>query len=249
MSKRSLLVIFILFFRLAAFAQNWGGGVDDEYLHFGFGFHYISSDYKIYKQTSWRNPYFDENGLVADSLYSISSPASTGFGIGFVSDLRLGENVNLRFTPSLAFTDRFLNYQYRPGLVLDVPNAIGSLLQKRVQATMVDFPIGIKLKSDRRNNFRAYMLGGIKYSMDIISKKKTDDSDFPFLEKLVKNKSTILSYEAGIGLDLYFEFFKLSPELKLSNSFNNVLKPEKHPYSTPLDRLFLRNVQFSLYFE
>jgi hypothetical protein len=229
--------------------------VDEETLHFGFGFHYISSEYKVFKKAGWRDPFRDpETGeIVRDSLYSISSPGATGFGLGFVSDLKLSDHINLRFTPALAFADRFLNYEYVKGTVIEDVNSTGAeagpFLQKKVTATMVDMPIGIKLKSDRRINYRVYLIGGIKYSMDIISKKKTDDSGFTFAEKLIKNKSHFLSYEAGIGFDFYFEFFKLSPELKLSNSFNNVLEPEDHPYSKPIDKLLLRNLQFSLYFE
>ena len=165
---------------------------------------------------------------------------SPGFGWGFVSNYRLGNNADVRFTPALSFSDRLIDYNY---------NLEEDYKQQKVQSTLVDFPLGIKLKSNRRKNFRAYMLAGMKYSVDIISKKKTDDADNIWTEKLVKNNRNILWYEAGIGFDLYFEFFKLSPEIKLANSLNSVLKPEEHPYSAPIDKLFLRNLQFSLYFE
>ena len=224
--------------------ENWGGGIDDDPLHFGFTFQYISSEYKIIKNENWRYPFNDPNGgeELKPSLSSISSPTSPGFGLGFVSNLRLGKNADLRFTPALVFSDRLLNYEYE-----DPEN----FKQQKVQSTLMDFPLGIKLKSDRRKNFRAYLLGGAKYSIDIVSKKKTNDVDNILTEKFVKNTKNILWYEAGIGFDLYFEFFKLSPELKLSNSFRSVFRPEPelHPYSAPLNKLFLRNLQFSLYFE
>src|SRR5690606_14956625 len=139
------------------------------------------------------------------------------------------EHLNLRFTPALVFTDRLLDYSYGP-------TGSSDNYQKKVQATMVDLPVGIKLKSDRIMNYRAYLIGGMKYSMDIISKKKTNDVGFAPLDKLVKNNRSIVSYEVGIGLDLYFEFFKLSPEIKLSNSINSVLTPEDHAFSGPLDK-------------
>lgn len=262
MIKVLFAALSFVFLSSAVSAQNWGGGVDSETLHFGFTFQYLSSEFRILKKQDWREPFYDEetSSFATDSLYSISSPASPGFGLGFVSDLKLTEHVNLRFTPGLVFTDRLLDYNYAPQLPVPIPaNTIDpnnvivvpsdSYTQKKVQATMVDLPVGIKLKSDRIMNYRAYLIGGIKYSMDIISKKKTDDTGFAPLEKLVKNKRSILSYEVGVGLDLYFEFFKLSPEIKLSNSFNSVLTPEEHAFSSPLEKLFLRNFQFSLYFE
>lgn len=244
MIKRILFLIpFLLISSLSLFAQeSWGGGVDSEPFHFGFTFQYISSEYKIVKKPDWRDPFYDpqDGSLVKPELYSISSPTSPGFGLGFVSNFRLSNNADIRFTPALVFSDRFLDYRY-----LDSTQ----FKQQRVQSTLVDFPLGIKIKSDRRKNFRAYVLAGAKYSIDIVSKKKTNDEDNILAEKFVKNNKNILWYEAGIGLDLYFEYFKLSPEIKLSNSFRDVLRPEDHPYSAPLDKLFLRNFQFSLYFE
>ena len=53
------LVLLGVFFSTVANAQNWGGGVDDEPLHFGFTFQYISSEYKILKTANWRDPYMD----------------------------------------------------------------------------------------------------------------------------------------------------------------------------------------------
>ncbi|MBC7743648.1 MAG: outer membrane beta-barrel protein [Flavobacterium sp.] len=243
--KRRLILLSLVFilvtFRVNA-QESWGGGVDNEPFHFGFTFQFISAEYKILKQANWREPYIDpEDGSVSKpTLYSITSPVSPGFGLGFVSNYRLGNNADIRFTPALSFSDRLIDYNY---LMTE------EFKQQKVQSTLVDFPFGIKIKSDRRKNFRAYMLYGVKYSVDIVSKKKTNDIDKILSEKLVKNTRNTLWYEAGIGFDLYFEFFKLSPEIKLANSFTSVLLAEDHPYTKPLDKLYLRNLQFSLYFE
>lgn len=175
-------------------------------------------------------------------LVSISSPPSAGFGVGFVTDVRLGNHLNFRCTPSLVFADRLIDYKYED----QTQNT-----RKMVQSATVDIPLGFKLKSDRRRDFRAYFIAGIKYSQDIISKKKLNDSGPDPYAKLVKNNRGILWYEAGVGFDLYFEFFKLSPEVKLANSFYQVLDRTDSPnaYTKPLEKLFLRNLQFSLYFE
>ncbi len=240
------LILFLLFAVYTAQAQNWGGGVDDNDLHFGFTFQYVSSEYKVLKKADWRKPYFDQGTKITDSLNAIYSKSSPGFGIGFVVNYRLSEHADVRFTPSLIFNDRIVDYEFQKPTTVKMPY---SFKEQKVQATMVEFPLGIKLKSDRRNNFRAYVLGGAKYSMDIASSKKTDDSGNTPLEKLLKNKKNFLSYEAGFGFDLYFEYFKMSPEIKLSYSLNSVLKAEEHLYSAPIDKLMLRHVTFSLFFE
>ncbi|MBC8054450.1 MAG: outer membrane beta-barrel protein [Sphingobacteriaceae bacterium] len=247
MKKRFQLFILFLSLSGCTYAQvgqggNWGGGADEQIFSPGFVFQYISSEYKIFKKASWQDPYAnpDAPGDLAGPLKSISSSSSPGFGLGFVSGFRLGDHTDLRITPTLMFLDRNLKYEYE--------DPTKNKLQT-VPTTTVEFPVGFKLKSDRRLNFRSYILAGGKYSMDIISKKKTDDSGKALTEKLLKNKKSFFSYEVAIGFDFYFEWFKLSPEFKLSNSIGNVLKKEDHPYARPLEKLYTRNFQFSLYFE
>lgn len=244
MLKRTYL--FLLLLSLLAVptvrAQNWGGGVDDDLLHFGFTFQYISSEYKILKKDTWQEPFLHpETGEpVSGELRALYSKSSPGFGIGFVVNRRLGENADLRLTPILVFNDRLAYYEFEGE---EAP------IERKLQSTMIDLPLGIKLKSDRRNNFRAYLIGGAKYSLDIASKKRTNDAPNAPMEKFLKNKKNFLSYEAGFGMDLYFEYFKMSPEIKLSYTLNSVLKNEPSPYSAPIDKLMLRHVTFSLFFE
>lgn len=244
MSKIYYLVIFFLFFCtmvLRAQAPAWGGGADQNDLSFGFTFSYVSSYFKIAKKPDWRSPYLDPgtSTYITDTLNSISSNPTPGFAVGFITRYRLTEHLEARATPSLVFADRSVSYAYvNPSQ--DVT--------KQIQTTSVDLPLLLKLKSDRIGDFRAYLLGGVKYTMAIGSKLNSDADADP-LAKLVKNTKGFASYEAGVGCDIYFEFFKLSPEIKISNSMGNVLLPEKHPFSSPLSKLSLHTIMFSLYFE
>lgn len=250
MKPKLYLLLVGIFFLNAAKAQNWGGGIDDNTLHFGFTFQYISSEFKFLKKADWTKgfvePAADGNPATpeTDKLNALYSKTSPGFGIGLLVNLKVTEHSDLRFTPTLVFNDRLAYYDF---IVKGAPVTY----EKRVQATMVDLPIGFKLKSDRRNNFRGYMIGGAKYSLDISSKKKTNDDPNSALEKFLKNKRGFLSAEAGFGMDLYFEYFKMSPEIKLSYSLNNILDDGGKPsaYSQPIDKLMLRHVTFSLFFE
>jgi len=250
MIKRLIILLLLSITCFTASAQNWGGGVDESDIHFGFTFQYISAEYKILKKLDWQKEFpdpLDPSINVTDRLNSISSKTSPGFGIGFVVNKRINEHSDLRFTPSLVFSDRLITYDYTTP---PVNNTTFSTKEMKVQSTMIDFPLGFKLKSDRRNNFRAYVLAGAKYSMDIASKKKTSNAGVPVLEKLLSNRKNFASYEAGFGFDLYFEYFKMSPELKWSQSFQNILTADaQNPYARPLDKLMLRHVTFSLYFE
>jgi hypothetical protein len=239
---RYLTIIFILFCSKVLFAQApaWGGGADQNDFSFGFTFQYVNSYLKIDKKPDWSKPYFDPgvNSLITDSLKSIGSKNSPGFAVSFLLRYRISEHLEVRTTPGLVFADRALNYTY-PDASQDV--------DKPVQATMLEFPLSLKLKSDRIQDFRAYVLAGVKYSQAVGSKKNKPETD-P-LQALVTNKNGFGSYELGLGCEIYFEYFKLSPELKLSNSFGNILNPESNPFSTPISKLSLHTVTFSLIFE
>ena len=247
--KRYLTLIILRFCSNLLFAQDpqppspfaWGGGADQQDLSFGFSFSYVNTYFKIQKNPNWRSPFLDKengNAPVTSDLNSLSSPNSPGFAVGFLTRYRITEHLEARITPSLVFADRELSYVYAN------PN---DDVTKSVNATTVDFPLLLKLKSDRLGNFRAYLIGGVKYSYAIGANKS--DADAALLDKTVKNVSGYSSYEAGVGCDIYFEYFKLSPEIKLSNSIGNVLVSENQPFSAPISKLSLHTVMFSLIFE
>lgn len=243
MKKILTLLVLLLTFTITAKSQNWGGGVDDQRIHFGFTFQYVSSEFKISRTPDWRTAPLNLNDgtMPRVPLTRITSESTPGFGLGFVVNNRLNRNMDLRLTPTLVFSDRRINYIF---------SGEGNNVHQKVQSTLVDFPLGIKIKSDRRKNYRAYLLGGVKYSMDITSAKKTSNEGKSAIDMVIQNKKNFASYEAGLGLDFYFEYFKMSPEIKYSASFNDILKPEaNNPYSQSLDKLMLRHVTFSLFFE
>lgn len=245
MGKRLLLLLVCCLCSRLVLAQGrvpaWGGGADQNDLSFGFMFQYVSQDFKIVKNPNWRLPYYDaETGrYITSSLNSISSKGTPGFAVGFITRYSLTDHLEVRTTPALVFADRTLSYTYE--------NASQNI-DKQVQTTSVDLPLSFKLKSDRLGDIRAYLLGGVKYTASLGSQRRKDADAGP-LDKLVKNASVFGSYEVGVGMDIYFEYFKLSPEIKISNSFGNILVAENHPYSLPLNKLFLHSIGFSLYFE
>jgi len=237
----TIILLLVCSNLLLAQAPAWGGGADQNDQSFGFSFSYISSYFKIVKKPGWRAPYFDPgvNKTITDSLSSITSKPQQGFAIGLLTRYRLTDHLEARFTPSLVFGDRSLTYTY--------PTASQNVT-KTVQPTIADLPLLIKLKSDRIQDFRAYLIGGVKYSL-AIGKGVVDPPDIDPLQKTIKNRAGYGSYEIGLGCDIYFEFFKLSPEIKLSNSFGNILVPEDQPFSSPISKLSLHTIMFSLIFE
>lgn len=243
MKKIIFLTIVLLFGVNFVKAQNWASGIDDDDFNWGYSFQYISAEYKIWKKSDWRTPVPDEFGNpITSELTSISSKPTPGFAIGFIANRKITNRLDLRFTPSLVFSDRKISYTYTD------PEA--NLIPKKIQATMIDLPLGLKLKSDRLMNFRAYILGGLKYSIDMASAKKQNNAEVrDEREKYINNKKNFLSYEAGAGMDFYFPFFKMSTEIKVSQSFKNIIVHENTAFAQPIDKAKLRHFTFSLFFE
>jgi len=183
--------------------------------------------------------------LSADSalIYSIEHRPTVGFTVGIVGDLRLGNYFNLRFVPSLSFGQRYLNYD-----ILTYRNGVDTLfsIEKDVPSTFVEFPLHIKYKSKRLNNFRAYLMGGVNYRIDLASQaKKRKDAGIV----QVKLNRHDLYGEIGVGFDFYFEWFKFGTEIKMSYGLFDVLKRENNIYTDGIERLSSKIWQLSFTFE
>lgn len=232
---------FILFLFLSALlAQNVYGqrrilienlpNYDLKPYHFGFVLGLNQMDFNI-------KPIEDYKPL--DSLYVLESTPEWGFYIGIVSDLRLGEFLNLRFIPTLAFGDRNLQY------LISFKDTIFYNQVKRVESTLLEFPLLMKYKGRRMTNVRPYLIGGVKYTLDLASKQEKKDHD----EILVKIRQHDYAYEIGVGFDFYLEFFKFAIELKMAYGVQDLLVREYNIFTDPIDRLSSKNFQISFLFE
>jgi hypothetical protein len=177
------------------------------------------------------------------SLYEVTSTPTPGFTIGIVGNLRLGSNADLRFIPSLSFGERYLDYsimRYRNG----TPELID--IRKSVASTYVEFPLLVKYRSKRLNNFAAYLLGGAKYSIDLASNKRNDRENNNIAIKLNNHD---LALEVGTGVDFYTNYFKFGVELKMGYGLTNILVDDGSIYSASIERLNSKIFQLSFTFE
>lgn len=223
-----LLLIYFSFLPAKLFSQENLPSYDHKRMHFGVVFGTNRSNFKIV-----HTPDFNQN----DTLYVVESTPHSGVNIGIISDLHISEFFNLRFIPSLILGRRELNYTF-------VNNAVA---KKLVESTFIDFPLTLKYKSMRIKNFRLYVIGGVKYGIDLDSQSKVKEKDDE--ELLVKLYPHNLAYEYGFGFDHYFPMFKFSIELKMSNGINNILVPETHIFSSSIEKLFSKIMYVSLNFE
>ncbi len=173
-----------------------------------------------------------------DSILSVNSANSKGFSLMIISDLRLSNHLNLRFEPGLSYLQRDLIY------TLDYQVSNQFVEERRsVESTLVELPVLIKFSSNRVNNHRAYLIGGVKYNIDMSSQKDVE------VKELFKLKQTDYAVEYGVGWDFYFEYFKFSPQIKASYGFNNLLVPDGSVFTNSIERINNRAVYLNFTFE
>ena len=238
--KTLLVAIGVMFCTLSANAQSKGTfGVpnllkyDKKPFHFGFMLGYNQFNFSIASQAD----------LAAyDSLMVINTSPLSGFNLGIVTNLRLGNYFDLRFIPGLAFGDRIVNYTIR----YSTGNEL--VTEKNAESVYLDLPLLIKFKSSRMmNNVRAYVLAGGQYSLDLISAaKKQSSNSRDIILKLYPND---FQGQVGVGFDFYCTYFKFSTELKMSFGFVNLLKQEDNMYATSVTSLKSKIFQISFLFE
>ncbi len=206
---------------------------DRQIVHFGFILGMNTMNFVV-KQ----NP----NIKSYDSVYVVESKGESGFTLGIVSNLHLGNNFDLRFLPGLSFGTRNIEYTLRTnfnGIATSTP------FIKKVESTCLEFPLLMKFKSNRYGNFRTYIIGGGRYSLDLASQAKVADEG----KQTIKLYRSDYMWELGFGFDLYLEYFKLSPEIKVAYGFRDLLKREDHLFSQSVDALRSKCIYFSLTFE
>lgn len=200
--------------------------------HFGFLLAYNQFDFNI-------KPYSNLNNF--DSLMVVETEPQSGFNLGVISNMRLGNNFDLRFTPTLSFGNRIINY------TINYRDTIAQVVKKNVESTYIDFPVLLKFKSSRMNNVRVYVVGGFNYSIDLASQaKKKNEQKNEVMIKLLRND---YSFQMGVGVDFYLTYFKFSTEFKMAYGFRDLIQREGNLFSNSIQRLNSKIMQVSFLFE
>ena len=142
-----------------------------------------------------------------DSVHSIVPLKSPGFSLGFIANFKIADFVDARITPKVTFSEYDLQYNY-----------IGSTPSiETVESVSVDFPLMLKYKSQRRNNTRMYLIGGITSSIEATGKTSLEED----LNVLQFNGFDLLA-DFGFGFDLYYPLFKFSPEIRFAFGLTDI---------------------------
>jgi hypothetical protein len=140
---------------------------------------------------------------------------TTGFNVGLIGNLRLHENIDLRFEPGLYYTERNLTYPD----IMDINDRL-----REVKSTYLHFPVMVKFSSKRFGNVRPYLLGGVSRSLNLSSFEESPDDNSASIFRMTKWTN---NYEIGFGVDLFLEYFVFSPSIRGVFSMNDELVRDK----------------------
>lgn len=231
--KKIVAVVVLLVCSFTASAQiktKYQPNYDNKKVHFGYFLGLANTHYKI----KFNNSYLADvnNGKV----YAISSPSSTGIKAGGIVNVYINDYFDFRFSPlSVAIYSRKL-------LEND------SIAHNQEDKAWFEIPVQLKYKSERRHNTRMFVFAGLKYGFEtnVVNKRNS--------AALVNNfttKTSDFSVEYGMGLELFREYFKVTPELHFSHGIKNMVNPggNRSSFLSYVDKLKTHSVTMYIVFQ
>jgi len=209
-----LIVLSILCFQFSTCLAQTGQNrpyADDKLFHFGFQ---LGINFSSFFITDSEVPFTSPLTGETEIYHARVSSLLPGFNVGFVSDLRLCNYLNLRFCPGMQFSNRTISYKTESGNpVSGTPGVYGSKID--ILSIPVYLPLYLKWSAAREGNYRPYVIAGGGASFNVSRDR----------EKPVVMNLTDYFCEVGFGVDLYFRWFKFCPEITYRIGFANQLYP------------------------
>jgi len=208
--------------------------LDDRVWHYGFLVGFNLQDLRLANNGT---AYINQNGGV-EYWYADVSEYIPGFSVGVLGEVKANDWLSLRIIPTMHFGDKKVTFKEQRS---------GQVVEQYVKSTYLSVPIDFKVSAARFNNYRPYVVTGLAPTVDLTVKKGK--------ELLVKR--TDMLFEVGMGLDLYYPFFKMIPELKFCFGLNNILDNNRTDlndasllkYSDAIDKAQNSMIVLTLYFE
>ena len=213
--KKTFVVLGLMLYCLHGNAQLFSGdpiinnsNIDNKRWSYGYFLGFNTYDFKIdYKKYS-PNPLTGKDYYINQTI---------GFNVGLVGDLKLSNNFDIRLEPGVSFNRRTLQlYKADQNTIRDI------------NSTYVHIPLLLKFSADRLDNFRPFVVGGVSTSLNLSSNENNPDDNSAGQFRMTTHT---YYYEVGLGIDLYFYYFKFSPSLRGVFAINNELVPDADPNS------------------
>ena len=233
--KNIILFFLFQFWLNICFSQTSNlGNFDDKPFHFGFALGFNQPGFYLEKKSS--------HIFIDDSLQSLLVNSNGGFTLGVVTSVNINQNFKIRFVlPSLSFQESELVYTY----FQQEPKKMS------LDPVYLDFPVLLKFRTNRINNFAVYGIVGLRYGIDMSSQTGVNNS-IDEEDQIIKLKKYDFGSEIGGGIDLFLEYFKLGIELKLGSGMRNMhytIPGEETKFDNAIESLRSRVWTLSFTFE
>ena len=170
-----------------------------------------------------------------DSFTNVYGESEPNFGLGVIGNLQINRFFDIRVVPNMTFGESTINMETNTN----------HLITRKMKTTMISIPLLLRFKTEPINDWRIFVLGGIRYDYNILSQVRPQGD----LDRISLNKNG-LSFEYGIGLQYFFPYFIFSPEIKFSHSITNMLSPDQSPVnSNLLNGIYPKYLVLSINFE
>ncbi|MDX2191272.1 MAG: outer membrane beta-barrel protein [Bacteroidota bacterium] len=213
---------------------------DDKRLHYGFylGLAYTRMNIvhsEKFATGNYNNPNWN------NKVSNVTPVGTIGFSLGFLLNVKIVDQFHFKIVPSVGFYDRTLRYSYYSSTGADSTNDKSST--QTVESTFIETQFLFKYRSIRRKNHRFYLIGGVKPAIRVGGRRGDDNSDRLALGRMD------FCVEYGVGIDLYYQFFKFSPELRFSHGLINLATPDNNIYNQSILSAYSHTVSLLFFFE
>ncbi|RMG31733.1 MAG: PorT family protein [Bacteroidetes bacterium] len=229
LSKFTFLALFVVGLAMQVSAQSYGRHPFDS-KKFNLGF-LIGLNYNAYNLKEQVN-IWDEGKL----LEKIDVRPKLGLTLGMISNFRLAtDNISLRFIPSISLEQRDFDYYFAGDTAATV---------RKIEASYLNLPLLFQFKTNMYERTRLYVLMGPQLGLNLASNKKVRDDP-----NLLKIKTEDFSFVVGLGLNLYGDRIKLSPEIRYSIGLINIYEPLYTSHAYAIGKLMSQVITINVNFE
>ena len=233
--KCSLALIFsLLFFLSGVQAQTYKSRHPFDFKSFNLGF-LMGLNYNAYNLKEQINV-LDE-GILLKQIEVIPRP---GLSLGMITNFNLHKNISFRFIPTISLEQRNFNYHFATNN--EAVDSLGDV--RKIEASYLNLPFLFQFKSNYYEKTRLYVLSGMQLGINLASNKRVRDDP-----SLLKITTQDVSLVFGVGMNLYGDRIKLSPEIRYSLGLFNIYEPGFTSHSAAISRLSSQVLMLVINFE
>ncbi len=233
--KCALALFFIALFAFSDLqGQSYQARHPFDFRNFNLGF-LMGLNYNSYNLKEQIN--IVDQGVLLKQIEVIPRP---GLSLGMITNFNLHRNISFRFIPTISLEQRNFNYYF--ATQNEAIDSLGAI--RKIEASYLNLPFMFQFKSNYYNKTRLYVLSGAQLGINLASNKKVRDDP-----SLLKITTQDVSLVFGVGMNLYGDRIKLSPEIRYSLGLFNIYEPENTSHAAAISRLSSQVITLIFNFE